>query len=208
MVQMDTWIDITTTIYHQMVHWPDDIPVHITRTSSMNIGAQNNVTALQMSAHTGTHIDAPCHFINEGKDITHVSLNKLMGQAKLFSFEHTMQITSNELKDLPISKGDRILFKTRNSDTDWSRQPFQTNFVHLSVDAAWHLKNKEVACIGVDYLSIGDKEVHQILLSDNVAIIEGLNLHGISEGNYEMICLPLKISGADAAPARAIIRRI
>ena len=209
---MHNWIDISTTLEDGMVHWPGDIPVRIQQTSSLAAGDEANVTSLSMSAHTGTHVDAPRHFIAEGKDITQLSLEVLTGPAKIFHIQDPKIITLTEIKDLPITVGDRILFRTRNSDQDWTMQSFREDYVYLATDAALFLKAKGIVCVGIDYLSIAGKEngaeVHKQLLGAGIVIIEGLNLRETEPGNYEMVCLPLKIKGADGAPARVIIRKI
>ncbi len=208
----NSWIDISVFIQDSMVHWPGDIPVRILQTSLINKGDEANVTELSMSAHTGTHLDAPLHFINKGKDVTEIPFENLIGRAKIFEIKDKHAILLNEIERYEISKGDRILFKTKNSDHDWTMMPFDENYIFLETDVAKFLRDKGVACIGIDYLSIGGakngEEVHKILLGSEITIIEGLNLRGIEPGLYEMICLPLKIKGADGSPARVIIRKI
>ena len=136
----------------------------------------------------------------------------LNGPAKVFHIQNEKHIALNEIKDLPISAGDRVLFRTRNSDKPWAMTPFQQDYVYLATDAALYLKECGVSCIGIDYLSIAGEangtEVHQLLLGAGICIIEGLDLHKTEPGTYEMVCLPLKIKGADGAPARVIIRKI
>jgi arylformamidase len=204
------WIDVTTIIQNGMVHWPTDMPVEIRKSSSIKEGDKADVTFLKMSAHTGTHVDAQKHFISGGKDSAQISFNKLIGPVKVFSIKHPHRITLNELKSLPIGMEDRILFKTKNSDKDWTLMPFLNNYISLDADAAHYLADKNVWCIGVDYLSVASKdnasEVHCILLEKEILIIEGLFLHDVEQGAYEMICLPLKIKDADGAPARVLLK--
>jgi len=206
------WLDITMPIRNGMVHWPGDVDVEIHKTSSIEKGDDANVTELRMSAHTATHVDAPLHFIAGAKDVTEFNLNVLTGLAKVFSIKNTGSITLDEISAMKISEGDRVIFKTRNSEKDWSMLPFRENYIYLETDAALYLCDKGITCVGIDYLSIaGEKngaEVHRLLLEKEIIIIEGLMLDGIEEGDYEMICLPLKIKGADGAPARVIIRKI
>jgi arylformamidase len=211
-MEKNSWIDISVTIQDGMVHWPGDERVNLHRTSSINDGEEANVTAISMSAHTGTHIDAPLHFIKDGKDVTQIALDKLTGEANIFQIENEQAITLEVIKNFEINKGDRVLFKTKNSEKDWTMRPFNKNYIYLATDAAKYLKEKGVACIGIDYLSIAGEingaEVHKILLGAEICIIEGLNLKNIEPGFYEMICLPLKLKGADGAPARVVIRKI
>jgi arylformamidase len=206
-----TWIDITMALAKGMVHWPGDIEVDISRQVSMDEGADANVTILQMSAHTGTHVDAPLHFINKGRDVCGLPLESMIGMVKIFEINNKKQITPEEIREYNIVKGDRIFFKTANSDRDWSMLPFNENYIYLSTSCAEYLKERGVIVIGVDYLSVaGEKnglEVHRLLLENEILIIEGLDLRNIEPGQYEMICLPLKITNGDGAPARVIIRR-
>jgi arylformamidase len=208
----NNWIDVSVLIQDSMVHWPTDSPVKIFRTSSIEKGADANVSTLNISAHTGTHIDAPLHFIRNGKDVSEISLNQLTGKIKVFEIMDKNKITLDEIKKFEIDKGDGVFFKTRNSERDWTMQPFNANYIYLETDAATFLRSKEIKCVGIDYLSIGGeengKEVHTILLGSEILIIEGLNLHTIQAGTYEMICLPLKLKDSDGSPARVIIRKI
>ena len=206
------WIDVTATVQSGMVHWPGELTVEIEKKSSIEDGDDANVTALSLSAHTGTHIDAPLHFIAKAKDVTQLSLEKLIGLAKVFSIRDTKKITADELRTFDIEPGDRILFKTNNSSKDWAALPFLENYVYMDETAASYLRDKGVFCVGVDYLSVAEKgrgaEVHHILLEKEILIIEGLYLQNVEPGSYEMLCLPLKIQDADGAPARVLLKSI
>jgi arylformamidase len=205
------WIDITIPISNDLVHWPGDEAVNISRTAAISAGDEVNLTTLSFSAHTGTHIDAPLHYIEDGSDITQIDPDRLIGAVKIFHITDARQITFGELKELPIYEGDRIFFRTRNSDLDWSREPFMEEFVGLSSNAAKYLARLGIKTVGVDYLSVAspghDLVVHQTLLSAEICIIEGLDLRDTVPGQYEMVALPLSILGADGAPARVFIRR-
>ncbi len=207
----ERWIDITTTIEDGMVHWPDDEPVNIKLTSSIKQGANANVTGISMSAHTGTHIDAQRHFVDGGEDITQIPLHALVGEAKVFHILDKTSITLSEIQQKSIEKGDRVIFKTHNSTVDWPMQEFMKDYVYLATDAAQYLREKGVLCVGIDYLSIAGEmngaEVHRLLLTQKIVIIEGLWLKDVDEGKYDMICLPMKIKGSDGGPARVIIRK-
>lgn len=205
-IKHPTWIDITTTISDGMVHWPDNAPVHITHTSSMAAGDAANVTKLSMSAHTSTHVDAPLHFIANGADMTALDLNTVIGPARVVKIEDEQAITLREIQDLPVAAGDRILFRTHNSDSDWGTEPFKEQAIKLDADAAEFLREKGVICVGVDYLTVGGPDAHHALLGHNITVIEGLALQTVAPGEYDLICLPLKIKGADGAPARVIIK--
>ena len=209
----EQWLDVSATIFDGMVRWPTDPAVHIYKADEIGKnGSEANVTGISTTAHVGTHVDAPLHFFKDGADVASISLDKLIGHARVIEIKDKEKISLEEIKDVPIEKGDRILFRTRNSDIDWTNKPFTEDYVYLGTDAANYLVAKEVNCIGVDYLSLGSKEndpeVHRAVLGASIVIIEGLMLKNIAAGEYEMICLPLKIKDSDGGPSRVIIRKI
>ena len=200
------WLDATTPIRDGMVHWPDNAPVHVKKTLSLATGAAANVTEVSMSAHTGTHVDAPLHFAANAGDSTTLDLARLMGPAHVVGIADPHSISLVEVQQLEIKPGARLLFRTRISDSEWSGMPFQPDFVALDADAARHLRDCGVVCVGVDYLSVGKADTHHVLLDAGICVIEGLALQHIVPGEYEMLCLPLKIVGSDGAPARVLLR--
>lgn len=203
--------DISLTISPDMPTWPGDPAVVLHRVEKMEQGAESNVTKIEMSVHTGTHVDAPYHFNPGGKSVEHMSLRNLTGRAYVLDLPHVDKITAEILEnsDLP-PRTRRLLLKTRNS-TFWAKQEkeFQTNFVAVCEDAAEYLVKRGVKLIGVDYLSVAPfnqiKATHEIFLNAGVVIVEGLDLSDVSQGRYTLYCLPLKIRGSDGAPARAIL---
>ena len=201
------WLDFTTTISAGMAYWPDNAPVCIKRTLSMADGAAANVSEISMSVHTSTHVDAPLHFLPDGDDVTKLDLSTLMGPALVVEIEHPEFITKPEIEHLQLGKGSRVLFKTHNSRREWATEPFNPDFVRVRADAAAWLRDQGVVCVGVDYLSVGPADTHHILLEAGISIIEGLALQQAEPGEYDLICLPLKIAGADGAPARVIARK-
>lgn len=207
------WIDITITIKDKMIAWPGESEVNIRRDMEISSGDAANLTHLDMSAHTGTHMDAPLHFIENGNDISKMPLSAVIGEARVLEINDVDVIDAGDLKKYDIKKDERILFKTRNSNLNWYNQPFSENFVHLSTEAAEYLAGIGVRTLGIDYLSISgykknEVSVHRAILEAGIWVIEGLNLTGINPGKYDLICLPLKILEGDGAPARAIIRPI
>jgi arylformamidase len=206
------WIDVSATISDGMLHWPSDPPTKIYQDEKIGVnGAVANVTTISASAHLGTHVDAPLHFFANAMDVSAINLEILIGPAKVIQIQDKEKISYDEIKKYAISENDRILFRTHNSDTDWEREPFMKDYVYLATDAARHLSDMGVKCIGVDYLSIGGKEnnpeVHRLLLGKPIIIIEGLKLGHVEPGSYDMICLPLKIKGSDGGPARVILKK-
>lgn len=206
------WIDISATISDGMTRWPDDPPVSISRIEEIGInGAEANVTKISTTAHVGTHIDAPLHFVPGGMDIASIPLEKLIGPAKVIQVKNSKEISLEDVQGVSIEEGDRVLFRTSNSEMEWEHQPFTDDYVYLSTDVARLLAEKKINCVGIDYLSLGSKEndpeVHRLMLGSNIIIIEGLKLRDIAPGEYEMICLPLKIKDSDGGPSRVIIRK-
>ncbi len=195
-----------------MVHWPGDPAFHIERAQDQEKGDVATVSRIALGVHTGTHMDAPLHFIRNGATIDSMPLDATVGRARVIRIDDPKSIKRDELLPHGILPGERILFKTRNSDGAWNTDQFDEDFVFISRDAAAYLAECGVRCVGVDYLSVGGfredgPETHHALLGAGIWIIEGLNLHDIEPGDYELVCLPLKLIGSEGAPARAIVRR-
>jgi arylformamidase len=196
-----------------MVHWPDDPPVRIELTSDIERGDVANVSRIDMGSHTGTHMDAPLHFVRGGKGLDEMPLDATIGRARVIEIHDPESVKPNELRLHGISRGERILFKTQNSARAWQKDAFVEDFVYVSQEAARYLAGCKIQTVGIDYLSVGGffrdgVETHQALLEAGVWIIEGLDLSQVEPGEYELICLPLKIEGSDGAPARAILRAL
>ena len=207
------WIDISVPLYNGMPHWPGDPSVEIGRFSSIAEGGVANTSRMSCCVHVGTHMDAPLHFVPNGKSIADMPFSATMGPARVIAIEDERQIRAAELERHGIERGERLLFRTRNSERCWSATEFVRDFVSISADAACFLAARAPACVGVDYLSVGafegdGVETHQALLGAGIFLIEGLNLAQVEPGNYELICLPLRILDGDGAPARAIVRRL
>lgn len=206
------WIDISVMLRTGMVHWPDNPEVRIQRMMDMDKGAVCNVSHMSLGAHTGTHMDAPLHFIKGGAGLETMPFDATIGPARVIEIKDKESIKPAELAGQRIRKGERILFKTRNSARSWKSDDFDENFIHISKEAAQFLVDRGIQTVGVDYLSVGGykkdgRETHQILLGAGIWIVEGLNLGRVKPGRYELICLPLKVLNSDGAPARAILRR-
>lgn len=177
----------------------------------MDRGDVCNVTSISMPAHTGTHLDAPLHFVRDAEPIDRMPLDAGIGEARVISIANPEVVTREELEQYRPARGERLLLKTANSDRCWKRRCFLKEFVHLNAGAAAYLVDCAIQLVGIDYLSIGayegdGVETHRILLGAGIWALEGLNLSEIEPGRYELICLPLKLIGADGAPARALLR--
>ncbi len=204
--------DISVPLRDGMVCWPGDDPPQIQQVMHMDRADVCNVTVLRMSAHTATHMDAPRHFINTGASIDQTPLDAMIGPARVVEILDSTAIRRAELEMLNPQRGERLLFKTRNSGHSWQLPEFDKNFVYIADEGARYLVEQGVRTVGVDYLSIGGfyhdtVETHVTILGAGITVIEGLDLSEVEPGDYELICLPLKIAGADGAPARVVLRR-
>jgi len=205
------FIDISVPLHNGMVHWPGDAPFNRIQTLHIAKGDECNLSQISSSAHIGTHMDAPRHFLKDGHGIETMPVDATIGPARVIAIHDPDLIRIAELEPHQLKRGERVLFKTRNSSHVWKTSEFQKKFVHIPQDTARYLGKCGVQTVGVDYLSVGgfetdSAETHQALLEAGIWIIEGLNLENVEPGNYELICLPLKLVGSDGAPARAILR--
>ncbi|MGW8142968.1 MAG: cyclase family protein [Anaerolineales bacterium] len=203
--------DITLTISPDLPTWPGDPGVEIERVEKIEDGSNANVSRVNMGVHTGTHVDAPYHFLQDGITVDQLNLNLLTGRAYVLHLPDVEVITATVLEDAQIPpRTRRVLFKTRNSEL-WAgnENEFQTDFVGLSEDGATYLVRRGVKLVGMDYLSIApfhkSRPTHERLLEAGVVVVEGLNLTEVDQGRYTIYCLPLKIANSDGAPARAIL---
>ena len=205
--------DITVPIRSGMPVYEGDPGVKIDAWSALAKGDSSNVSMLNFGAHTGTHVDAPAHFIEGARRIDALSLDVLIGPARVIRVpDDVTEIDPVFIQSCDLNDVKRVLFHTRNSGF-WN-ESFRKDFTHLLPEAAQMLVDRGIKLVGTDYLSIekfhsGHHRTHLTLLSNEVVIVEGLNLSEVPEGDYELICLPLKIAdgAGDGAPARALLQR-
>jgi arylformamidase len=206
----DEWLDISVPIRDGMVTWPDNPPVRVVRTRRLDRGDDANVSSLFLGVHTGTHVDAPVHFIDGALGVDRLSLDSLIGPARVVDMGAAKAIDRLLLEEVAPEAGERLLFRTSNCERCWPSPTFVHDYVHLTPDGARFLVERRVRTVGIDYLSIGSPTegptTHQILLAESICIIEGLNLSGVEPGRYDLVCLPLRLEGGDGAPARAVLR--
>ncbi len=221
--------DISVPISASTPVFPGDPAIEITAATSIARGDVANVTSLNFGAHTATHVDAPTHFIEEGRHVKDLSLDTLIGAAHVVEIPMDAHaVTLEHVRALVPRDAVRVLFKTRNSTfwqplinavndgtNDETAARFHEDFTYIEPEAAIELVKRKVILVGLDYLSVerfhaGTFGTHEALLRAEVVIIEGLNLAGVASGEYELICLPLKIAGGngDGAPARVVLRTL
>ncbi len=206
-------IDISVPVRAGMPGWPGDPPVDIEWIGDIRAGDAANLSRIALGSHAGTHVDAPLHYLPDGKSIGEMPPDALVGPARVVEARGRADgsIPARELETKGIRRGQRILLKTDNSLLWGKPERFHERFVHLSVAAARFLARMKILALGIDYLSVSgymkdEAQVHRALLEAGVWIIEGLDLRGVRPGRYELICLPLRLEGTEAAPARALLR--
>lgn len=204
--------DISVTIQSGFPVWPGDPHVSLERISKIEEGANANVSFLSLSVHSGTHMDAPYHFIQGGNTIEQLPLDVLIGPVQVIQLPDSAEvITGNTVKDAGIQAGiERVLFKTRNSDF-WSSPTsgFHPDFTAMDETGARVLVDMGIRLVGIDYFSIApfneSVPTHKVLLGNGVVILETLNLSRVEPGLYTLYALPLKLGGSDGAPVRAVL---
>jgi arylformamidase len=203
-------IDVSMRVFSGMLVWPGDESVDLRRVQKMEAGAHSNVSRIRCGVHTGTHVDAPLHFLPGGKSVDRLPLEILTGAAWVAEFPSVQRIRAEELEQAGIPDGTiRLLLKTRNSQTLESATEFREDYAGLDASAAKWIVDKGIRLLGNDYLSVACRDqtgpVHEILLGAEVILVEGLLLDQAPAGACRFYCLPLKLQGSDGAPARAMI---
>ena len=203
-------IDVSVPIDSTLATYPGNTPFSLEAIKRIANGDSSNVSTIHMSAHAGTHVDAPRHFFDAGGGVETLPLEMLCGRARVVEVTTRGHITADDLADLDLRDDLRLLLKTRNSRL-WGTPEFDRTFIGVAESGARYLVDRGIKVLGVDYLSVEPFKTpgapaHHVLLSAGTIVIEGLNLRDVAPGSYEMFCLPLAIVGADGAPARVILR--
>ncbi len=207
----DNWIDITRPVYEGMICWPGDPGFRLSQEAKISEGSVANVSRFELGAHTGTHMDAPLHFIADGDSLGRLPLEAVVGEARVIGIDDPRAITAEELEQHDPRPGERLLFKTANCPKRWQTDQFDEAYIAVHSDAARLLVERQVRTIGVDYLSVGlygqdNVKTHRLLLGAGIWVIEGLDLTAVAPGLVDLVCLPMKVIDAEGAPARVIVR--
>jgi arylformamidase len=204
-------IDVSLPLSDALPTYPGNPPFELAPVKRIADGGSSNVSRLSMGTHTGTHVDAPRHFFDAGAPVDRLPLDVLIGPARVVAVDAEHGIEPRHLRPETLEGASRILFKTRNSSL-WRSREFTSAFVFLTEEAARVLVDARVRLVGIDYLSVEafkkpGAPAHRTLLAANTVIIEGLDLSAVAPGDYELLCLPLRVAGSDGAPARVVLRR-
>jgi arylformamidase len=208
------WYDITVPLKQGMPYFPTDpFPPKIYRYHDRNLGARVTMSVVEMISHTGTHLDTPLHFIPDGSTVSDMPLDATIGPARVIEIKDPEKIKVPELEKYDIKKGERVLFKTRNSPRTYESERFVEDYVYFDVAAAEYLVAKGIILVGLDNITIGHfketdnlNKTHVAFLEAGIYILENCALANVPPGEYELLCLPLLIYGGDAGPCRAILR--
>jgi arylformamidase len=203
-------IDVSVPLDSNLPTYPGNTEFSLEPIKRISRGDTSNVSTLHLSAHAGTHVDAPRHFFDDGPAVDALALGMLVGRARVIQIDSRKGIGAAELSAVDLSEDLRLLIKTANSRL-WGSPQFHTDYVGVTESGAKHLIDHGIKVVGVDYLSVElfktpGAPAHHVLLGNGAIVIEGLNLIDVEPGIYEMICLPLRVVGAEGAPARVVLR--
>jgi arylformamidase len=209
------WIDVTATLDPATTPvYEGDAPMKFEFLKDMRKGDALTLSVYSLGAHSGTHIDAPMHFVRDGASIDRVLLAPLIGPARVIDIPDSVQaIDAAELNRHDWRGAQRVIFRTRSSVRGWMECPtFHRDFAYIAPDAAQLLADAAVQLVGIDYISAEQfgapsPMTHRILLGKGIPIVEGLALAGVRAGQYDLIVLPMKVADHEGAPARAVLRR-
>jgi len=204
-------IDVTIPLDANVPLYPGNTPFSLEAIKRISRGDSSNVSTLHMSAHGGTHVDAPRHFFDQATGTEALPLEMLVGRARVVEVTSRKGITADDLTRFDLSEDIRVLIKTANSRL-WGSPEFHPDYVGVTESGARYLVDHGIKVVGVDYLSVEEFKrpgapAHHILLGGGTIVIEGLNLRDVDPGIYEMYCLPLPLVGSDGAPARVVLRK-
>jgi arylformamidase len=211
MARGSRFLDVSVPLAAGLPVFPGNPEFELNSVKRIAEGASSNVSRVVMGTHTATHVDAPRHFFDDGAAVDALALDLLIGRARVIDVPRRGGIGADDLAVAGLREDLRVLLKTPNSAL-WNGAAFKTDYTYLTGDGAQYLADQGVKVVGIDYLSIEQFKkpgapAHRTLLSQGIVVIEGLNLSEADPGMYELYCLPLRIAGADGAPARVVLKR-
>ncbi len=208
----EKWLDVTLMVREGMLNWPSNPSPRIDLHKSLENGDKANVSVLRLCVHTGTHVDAPGHSMTGQPTADQLMLNKMIGPVRVFDLPGIKSIGPEDLVKLDWDGVERVLFRTDNTNL-LGMSEFVPDYVYIEPEAARFLVAKRIMLVGIDYFSVekyraDNPLTHKILLEAGVITIEGLDLRSIAPGDYQLLCLPLKIKTPDGAPARVLLSKV
>jgi arylformamidase len=211
MARVPKLLDVSVPLAPGLPTYPGNPVFELQPLKRIAEGGSSNVSRLVLGTHSGTHIDAPRHFIDDAPGVEGLRLDLLIGRARVVEVDKRGGITAAELEAAGLREDLRVLFKTPNSAL-WNSTTFHEDYTYLTEAAARYLVEQGVKVVGIDYLSVeqfkkAGAPAHHALLRSGAIVIEGLNLSEAEPGMYEMYCLPLLVAGGDGAPARVVLKR-
>lgn len=208
---MADYIDISIPLWENTIIYPGDPKPEYSFIGTLDNGDVANIGQMKHGLHHGTHVDVPFHFYNDGKNFSEIPLDRFVGKALVVDATQEETCISGEtLKNVPLKDYRIILLKTKNSMEYYDYGKFYEGFIYLDKSACTALVEAGVETIGLDYITVDpygcvEMPAHHTLLSNNMTIIESINLKEVEPGEYQLYCLPLKLVGTDGANARAIL---
>ncbi|KML41702.1 MULTISPECIES: arylformamidase [Bacillaceae] len=204
------WIDISQPLTNSIAHWPGDTPFSYETAFTKEQTGSVNIGRITTSLHTGTHVDAPFHFNDEGEKILDLDIELYIGPARVIDVSGYEKVDSEVLKKFDLEGTERVLLRTSVPNDS---EVFPNRIPELTADMADYLGSKRVRLLGVDVPSVDqldskEMETHHALYRNGIHILENIMLDEVEEGNYELIALPLPIKDGDGSPVRAVIRPI
>ena len=205
--------DISWPLRMGMIAYPGDTAYRLQEDLSLGRGDSCNLSSFTMCQHTGTHLDAPNHFINGGASVDRIALGRCLGKARVILIDSIAKITADDLRPVSIKSGERILLKNLRNEALLVESEFNPDYVGLDESAASYLVDSGVGLIGIEYLSIETGEgsnsgaVHRLLLAEEILVLEGLDLRMVEPGEYFLAAQPLKFEGGNGSPVRAVLMR-
>jgi arylformamidase len=211
MIEFGKCHDISVLLGEEAIDYPGDTPFARKDVVELEKGGPYNLSRLETSLHAGTHLDMPSHFLRDGKRVENYPPETFILSALVAEIEPCRTITPEQLQDVNIRQGEALLLKTDNSRSGICRNgKFTENFVHMSTEGAVYCAQRNPALVGIDYITIESFhsktfEAHLALVGKGIFILEGINLGDVAPGRYTLLCLPLKIKGAEGSPTRAVL---
>ncbi len=211
MIEYSNLYDISVMLGEESIDYPGDTPYSRNLIWTIADSGICDLSRLELSAHSGTHIDTPAHFIAKGKTVDQYEIKNFILPASVVNVKNQTAVTADDIANVEVQPGDALLLRTENSASRLCcNGVFSETFVYVTQGAAEVCLEKEIALIGIDYITIeqyGNNafDAHRALLGNGVLVLEGIDLYQVAAGRYTLFCLPLKMKSSEASPVRAFL---